>query len=268
MGDSKKDTQISILSIARTTLVARSDVSPGRPYKEYRQYLRRDFFFSCAYCTMSESEAQAIRMTIDHYEPRKARPDLENAYENLMYACDECNRRKGDRYPPSEARTSGHRFFRPDEDIRDEHFERNGIRVEPKTSVGDYNIKTLDLNRKSLRRLRELRQRLVECEVYASEGVLGLRRFPIDRLPKEIKGSAASAIRDAATAQGRIISEIDSVLLDHARSPLIDPDPAAEALDRERRAELKDIEALLPGKWRGPRKQRQERKSGSKSRRR
>jgi hypothetical protein len=30
-------------------------------------------------------------MTIDHYEPQKARPELTNCYDNLMYCCDDCN---------------------------------------------------------------------------------------------------------------------------------------------------------------------------------
>jgi hypothetical protein len=71
-------------------LVTRSAVPTDMKYPGYRQHLRCDFFFSCAYCTMTEAEAQAIRMTIDHYEPRGARPDLENDYANLMYACDTC----------------------------------------------------------------------------------------------------------------------------------------------------------------------------------
>jgi hypothetical protein len=45
---------------------------------------RNDFFYSCAYCTMSEAEAQATRFTVDHYEPKNAQPDLINAYDNLM----------------------------------------------------------------------------------------------------------------------------------------------------------------------------------------
>jgi hypothetical protein len=76
-------------------LVTRSTVPPGLKYSEYRQTLRHDFIYSCAYCTMSEAEAQAIRFVIDHYEPRNARPDLIDDYENLMYSCDECNDRKG-----------------------------------------------------------------------------------------------------------------------------------------------------------------------------
>lgn len=59
-------------------LVVRSAVPVGRPYNEYKRYLRRDFFYSCAYCTIAETEAQAIRFTIDHYEPRNAQPQLEN----------------------------------------------------------------------------------------------------------------------------------------------------------------------------------------------
>jgi 5-methylcytosine-specific restriction endonuclease McrA len=114
-------------------IVSRSVVEQGKKYPEYRQPLRRDFFYSCAYCTMTEFEAQSIGMTIDHYEPRNAREGLRNDYGNLMYACGVCNQRKGDRCPPSEARADGHRFFRADADVRSDHFEFVGAEVESKT---------------------------------------------------------------------------------------------------------------------------------------
>src|SRR5438067_4689566 len=104
-------------------LVERSEVEPDLPYREYREQLREDFTYSCAYCTTSEFEAQGIRMVIDHYEPRKLRSDLENSYENLMYSCDDCNVLKGDRSPPQSARDDGYRFFRPDQDYRHETFD-------------------------------------------------------------------------------------------------------------------------------------------------
>src|SRR5438105_3568775 len=96
-----------------STLVRRSNVTPNLPYGEYRENLREDFDYSCAYCTISEFEAQGRRMTIDHYEPQEARPDLTNDYNNLMYCCEDCNSFKGPRCPPQAARDNhGFRFFR------------------------------------------------------------------------------------------------------------------------------------------------------------
>ncbi len=245
---------ISDLDEKKSQLVVRSTVPVRKNYSDYREFLRYDFFFSCAYCTIAESEAQAIRMTIDHYEPRNARPDLENTYDNLMYACDECNKRKGDRSPPPDARANGFRFMRSDQDFRDEHLECKGPRVEPKTNTGSYSIQTLDLNRLGLRRLREIRDRLAKCEIFASDGVLALRKFHIDQLPQEIKGKASRAIGDATSTQSKISQEIDDLLRSYARSPLIEADPEAEARDRDRAADLKSMEALFPGAWRAPRK--------------
>jgi hypothetical protein len=241
---------------SKIDLVTRSIVPKGKKYPAYRSYLRHDFFHSCAYCTMSEYEAHGIRFTIDHYEPRNARPDLEHEYENLMYSCDECNIRKGDRWPPPEARKDDHRFFRPDQDVRREHFDKGGVRLNPRTNVGVYSIHALDLNRLSLRRLREIRDRLSACTRLAEEGIMGLRRLPIDRMPPDIKGKVLSAINRAVSAEAVITGEIDSVLRQHARSPLLDPDPDADAHATERIARLRQMEALYPGKWRAPRGKR------------
>ena len=60
-------------------------------YHEYKQYLRKDFYYSCAYCTITEWKARGIRFEIDHYEPVSAAPHLRNTYTNLMYSCEECN---------------------------------------------------------------------------------------------------------------------------------------------------------------------------------
>jgi HNH endonuclease len=252
-----------------SALVTRSTVPMGLRYPEYRQYLRNDFIYSCAYCTMSEAEAQAIRFTIDHYEPRNARPELLDDYNNLMYSCDECNLRKGNRYPPLRARPDGYRFFRPDQDVHQDHFQRNGVRLEGITNVGRYSLEALDLNRLSLRRLREIRERLTECHSLVTEGVLGLRRFPIDRLPRAIRSKAYSAITRAGAVGIAIADRIDEVLRDYARSALIDPDPESQARAEERVTELERFEALYPGtKWRAPKATRKNEQAGKKSKRR
>ena len=246
-----------------TVLVRRSKVPAGLKYSEYRQTIRDDFIYSCAYCTMSEAEAEAIRFTIDHYEPKSARPDLINNYENLMYSCDVCNERKSDRCPPPEARAKGYRFFRPDEDRYPDHFQIDGVRLQTRSNTGYYSVEALDLNRLSLRRIRDIRGRLHKCDRLVLEGVLGLRSFHIDRLPPTVKGKAARAIRQAISMADKMADDIDTVLRNFARSPVIDSDPEFEARAEERAANMQALQALYPGNWRAPRKKRMTAKRAS-----
>jgi len=150
---------------------------------------------------------------------------LIDEYDNLMYSCDECNLRKGDRSPPAGARADGHRFFRPDRDVHEEHFEGSEYRLDPKSNVGAFSIEMLDLNRLGLRRLREIRERLTQHHNLVVQGVLGLRKFPIDRLPLRVRGAAFRSIQQASRAEVELADSIDSLLREYARSPLIDPDP-------------------------------------------
>lgn len=233
-----------------TELVVRSVVPQRSHYREYKAELRYDFFHACAYCTMSEAEAQAIRFTIDHYEPPAARPDLEHDYANLMFACDECNIRKGDRCPPASARLEGHRFFRPDNDRYSDHFRRNGIRVSALTNVGSFSIDALDLNRLSLRRIREIRERLAKCDQLVLGGVRSLRDFPIDQLPTNIRAKAVGVIQNAVTAANNLRDQLDSLLRSWARSPLLDDDPEIKARTRQRLSGLRRLEAIYPETWR------------------
>lgn len=243
--------ELELPSASSGSLVVRSQVPSGLKYGDYRRYLRADFVYSCAYCSMSEAEAQAIRFTIDHYEPQASRPDLKDDYINLMYCCDECNTRKGDRSPPDIARAAGFRFFRPDNDNFDEHFERSGVRLDPKSATGDYSIQALDLNRLSLRRLRDMRARLVDCDSFVDSGVRALKNFQIDQLPKNIRGKALGSIRKADAVAERLVSDIESILNAYASSPLLDKDDPGSAHVEERRAKLAHIENLHPGQWRG-----------------
>ena len=149
---------------------------------------------------MSEAEAIAIRFTIDHYEPQRSRSDLVNEYSNLMYCCEECNLRKGDRSPPAEARARLIRFFRPDTDYFDDHFELNGIRLDSVSPAGQYTIDALDLNRAMLRKLRELRKRQAVAAEAVAAGVRALRGAPLDKLPKSLRGRAQVRIAAAMVA--------------------------------------------------------------------
>jgi uncharacterized protein (TIGR02646 family) len=215
---------------AQTPAIVRStNVPVVDSYNDYKPYLRYDFLHCCAYCTVSEAEASAVRFTIDHYEPKTARADLTNDYSNLMWCCDECNMRKGDLTPPDNARAAGIRFFRPDQDVSEDHFELDGLLLKRQSTIGDFTIDYIDLNR-ALRRLRDIRRRLVDCEKFVQEGVYALRRAHIDRLPRELKGRVATAVANAAKLGGQLAIEIDDIIaniceigVDRSRSRICRP---------------------------------------------
>ena len=234
-------------------LVVRSNPPQAQNYNEYKENLRYDFFHMCAYCTMMEAEAAAVRFTIDHYEPTSARPDLENDYNNLMYACDPCNTRKGDRYPPPAARAQGVRFFRPDEDVHSDHFVLTGIRLSGKSKTGEYTVEALDLNRYMLNKLREIRSRSTAAESYVTEGIAALRRFPLDRLPQQLKGRVHTAIQGITKDAVATAKKVDEILRGEAKSPLIDKDPDDDhdVREKERKERLKALESFFGGNWRG-----------------
>lgn len=232
--------------------VARSNVPTGKKYLDYKKYLRRDFLFSCAYCTMTEAEAQAIRFTIDHYEPKSARPELANEYGNLMYACDQCNTLKGPRCPSQEMRDAGKRFFRVDQDVRSEHFEVDESAVEGITEVGRFTTAAVDLNRPTLVHIRGLRRRLFDSDEYVNEGIAALLSFPIDRLPPEERPKALATINKALELAHIVFDSLDEALLYHAQSRALgdDDELTAEEIERKK-ARLRELEGIHPGAWRG-----------------
>jgi hypothetical protein len=238
------------------SLVVRSAVPAFDDYKLYKPTLRRDFYYSCAYCTMTEAESQGFRFTIDHYEPQTERPELINDYSNLMYACGECNSRKTDLTPPPAARAAGYRMFRPDSDVHDDHFAidelKDDFRVKGKTTVGEFSFEIVDLNRAALRRLREIRTQKWECDKFIAHGIAGLKTFPIDRLPPKMKARAVAAISATIGMVEKTEDNIEEILIALAKSELLDledADAASRAINRK--AKLKNLRAIYPGKWSG-----------------
>lgn len=236
-------------------LVVRGAVTPKPKYGLYRPELRRDFLYSCAYCSITECEAQAIRFTIDHYEPVSARPDLECVYTNLYYCCDQCNIRKGDLSPPEEARAEGHRFFRIDADPYSAHYTieytSKKIKLKGISNVGLFTIEMLDLNRETLLRLRSVRAELDECKKFAAHGISVLRRFPIDQLPGQIKAKAAKAISACISMAESVHESTEALLRDYARSHLLDDDGSHSERLRDRKKTLAKLKRLYPDSWRG-----------------
>jgi 5-methylcytosine-specific restriction endonuclease McrA len=251
--DDRPEASMAVATKLLPAVVRTKNLPAVSGYKEYLPALRKDFLYSCAYCTITEAETKAKGMSIDHYEPVTARPDLENEYTNLMYVCEVCNSYKGDRTPPESARNAGLRFFKADEDVRSEHFKPNGVEVEGKTPVGEFTVDAVDLNRDGLQKIRALRRKLIDSEEFAAEGIAALASFPIDRIGPLVRGEALAAINEALKLTEDAFDDFDELLMEFAKSPLLADEETEEERQRkkERLKRLRAQEGLHPGVWRG-----------------
>jgi hypothetical protein len=81
---------------------------PSRPHRrkhgprgyrnlaEFQPWLRDEFTFRCVYCLEREQWVNRIgHFDADHFHAVADRPDLALDYDNLLYACQACNLRKG-----------------------------------------------------------------------------------------------------------------------------------------------------------------------------
>jgi hypothetical protein len=71
-------------------------------YAQFRPWLRDEFCFRCAYCLRREVWAfQDSDFELDHDVAKSLAPELCCEYTNLVYACHNCNKRKGKKRLPS-----------------------------------------------------------------------------------------------------------------------------------------------------------------------
>lgn len=242
----RNDTLVATRSAGAT--VARSAIAKETGYREYREVLRWDFWFACAYCNISECEAAAVRFTIDHYLPRSRYPELVDDYLNLMWSCGVCNEFKGNR-PSAAAAQRGCRVFRPDFDDPNEHFAPDGeTGLAHKTeNVGRYTIEALNLNRPPLRRLRKTRARLGASQATIVAGLRALRGMRIQSLPIELRARFVR-VRDDLLESGQQASDtVDDLLVrELSRSELIDRPGDATQDSMARREYLRSVNAALP----------------------
>lgn len=65
-------------------------------YSSYRNYLRSASKYSCAYCTITESESPGATFNIEHFRPDTLFHKLASTCTNLRYSCPRCNSYKRD----------------------------------------------------------------------------------------------------------------------------------------------------------------------------
>jgi len=230
----------------RRPRVVRSEVEPQSDPEAYRGALRYDFLYSCAYCTIAESEAKGVGYQIDHYLPTSVRPDLRADYQNLMYSCAQCNRLKSDFCPNEEDQKRGNYVLRPDRDFPEDHMEPQGSELSPKTPTGIFNIEFLLLNRQSLRRLRDARQRYWRAREVVAGGLAELRAVSLDQLPRQHRGALLRLRRDAQRIDDDLDRRLRDYIREYTQSSLLDEDPERKARLARRRNALRDMGVIFP----------------------
>ncbi len=238
--------------MVREPSVERSDVESVEDYGEHKEVLRRDFWYSCAYCTRTELETRAKGFEIDHYVPISIAPELKHSYANLMWSCGWCNGKKLDLHPPEEAQREGIMFFRPDEHHELDHFtvEADGT-IEGLTKCGVFTVEMLELDRDAMNKLRRLREELGTGVASMRMGIRTLRGINLDSLPVDGRMHLLRSLTAAAKMADDLEATWQQLLVNLSKSEDIDPDPAAGAGQKRRKATLDELRAQHPGKWRG-----------------
>ena len=139
-------------------------------YKSFKPWLRDEFYFRCVYCLWREAWCADGdgSFGIDHFRSRALHPELSCDYDNLVYACCQCNSIKQDNRLPVDPCEDGwgtHLLSIPDGTVR-------GI-----TAEGRQTIEICRLNRPALVQARwRMRQLLEQLDAWTAEEAKSLLR--------------------------------------------------------------------------------------------
>lgn len=162
-------------------------------YQNFRNCLRWDFGFTCAFCLLHESDFMPLGtegsgiMQIEHWIPKSAQPDQKNEFDNCRYICKFCNQSRGAKavhadegklLDPCEVIWRDHFHLSDDKLVVNNHRDVNGLRTK--------NVYELNDPRKIRRRMCR-KKRLSELIEIIKEGE-EIRK----KLQKEAQNSVAS----------------------------------------------------------------------------
>jgi uncharacterized protein (TIGR02646 family) len=142
------------------TILRRTPYPSFRQPGKYKQRLREDFSYACAYCTVHENEWGGLwHFHVEHFRPKSKFPKLATSYENLLYSCDVCNCYKRDDWPSDNPLADGRGYLDPCEHDYSLHFSEDVPtgKLCGHTAPARYMVELLHLNRGYLVRLRAAR---------------------------------------------------------------------------------------------------------------
>lgn len=181
------------------------------PYPKYKPFLQREFERKCVYCRMPDSMKDYELYGVDHYRPKGTFPALITNYGNLFYACNPCNRRKGEYWPPRGKGTT-HFIPNPCDHEMFKHLRFNGALVETKSEPGKVAEDLLDLNDPEAVSYRTFIMHAIET-YSTKQAELEKTRQQVEALRSA--GSISTADADAALAS--LQNDLDTVTKNLAR---------------------------------------------------
>ncbi|MEY2584119.1 MAG: hypothetical protein QOD80_145 [Verrucomicrobiota bacterium] len=99
-------------------------------HRQYRNWLRDEFSFRCIYCLRRETWLTLKRdYEIDHFLPKSKHSDVQRDYDNLVYACSQCNGTKAADYLPSPEAVAYGSCLRVDENGEIHPLNEDGITI-------------------------------------------------------------------------------------------------------------------------------------------
>lgn len=115
-------------------------------YPKFKPALRREFKAKCIYCGMPDFLRGPDNFGVEHFKPKVPFTDLICEYTNLFYACNTCNRRKGNYWPNAEQSKKQEFYLNPCAHKMGDNFRFAGPKVVSDTETGKWVIKRLQLN--------------------------------------------------------------------------------------------------------------------------
>lgn len=222
--------------------IHRSHPEKKKHYQDYRKDLEKDFHNTCAYCFRMEKEFGI--MTIDHYVPQSSPhgSKLVNDYENLLLACDDCNRKKGAYYHVDEELSDELRILRPDKDVPQEHYElTDSYQLKGKTITGTFNIAKLDLNSPVFVNIRNRREDLLVYREVILTGITMLSNLAFDTLTPPIKLELLRIKEELTRKNQGMEITFKSLLTEYARSPYKVYDPGKKARRKKAKERIRQL---------------------------
>jgi hypothetical protein len=167
---------------------------------------------------MPDGMVGADNFGVDHYRPKDRFPELLVSYDNLFYACNACNSRKGNYWPSVEESARGVFVPNPCEHKMGAHARYRAARVQGRSVAGKWLIELVQLNDDEVVRYRSMMLSTIKAletrlaEVHRAQRTLNHRLESVDAETRQRRHALAEELASER-------AELEETLLFHTSGP-------------------------------------------------